>query len=267
MDAAARPGRYGHPPPVGPVQVRDRGQPFALQAGKGDQSALAQREAGDGGDTRGDVSPAGGFPGREPGVPGEGQGAVGRRGPHGDGDRSQGFEGVRQKGFGHCLGVVGGGQHPAFGGAQPDRHPGGRLGRAERAGALDELGGDLADVVAGGLVDDVRGEVERGQPGLAGQLVQLPCRRGGGTAQLSDQDALGQFDQGPAVRGRVRRPYLAAQAFDGGDEASQGGRGLVRDRLAARLLGGRFRCPCIAVPLCVRGAHGVSGSLLGRSRF
>lgn len=182
MDPSAGPGRYGHPPAVGPLELADRGRSVLLEPGEGDQSALVQCEAGDGGDARGYVAPARGFPGREPGVAGEGQGAVGCRAPDGDGVRAQRSEGVRQEGLGHRLGVVGGGQYPAFGRAEPHGDRGG-LGRFRRAGAPGERGGDLADVVAGSLVDDVGGEFERGQPGLAGQVVELAGRRGG--VQLS----------------------------------------------------------------------------------
>ena len=110
----------------------------------------------------------------------------------------------------------------------PQAHGGRALFRCAGGAASARRGGeegvrDLGQPVAGGLVDDLDGELQRCHARLLGQLGELAgglCRP---APQPLDEDALGQLDQGPPVRLGLRRTHLAPQPLHGRGQPPDGG--------------------------------------------
>ncbi len=233
VDPAARPGGHGDPGAVGVLAAADRGQSGPGERRQPLPVGLGQTAPGHGGHVGRDVVPAGRLARRETGAAREGQRAVGAGRPDRHGDRAQRAQGVIEQGVGHRLGVVRG-QETALGGAQP--YGGGLLdGPGRGRGDGQERLGDLRDAVPGRLVDHLHRELQRGHLRLLGEFGELAGGLGGAAAEAFDQDALGQFDQRPALRLGLRLSLI----HGGGEPADRGGGGRVgRRRVGGGELGG-----------------------------
>ncbi len=217
VDPPAGPGGHRHPAALGVARVADRGDAGGGERGNRTVLRAVRASPGHGGHAGRHVPPAGGLVGAEARVAAEGQGGVGAGGPDGDGGGAQRREGVFEEGLGDGLAVPGV-ERGALGRAQahgdrpagPGRSvgPGARLRPVRVPYGLDEVVGDLGDPVVGGLVDDVRGQFQRGEPGLGGQFGELLRGLGRAAAEPLDDDALGELDQGAPLGRGVRGAHL-----------------------------------------------------------
>ena len=135
----------------------------------------------------------------KPGAAGQGQGLVGVGRPDGHGAGAERFQGVLKDRLRDGLGVPCG-EGACLGAAQAQAHGGGgRLG-----GLGEEVTRHVGDLVAGGLVDEVSRQFERGDAGLRGQAVQLGRRL--------DRAARRRSTRMPLARSTSARPSASAWA-------------------------------------------------------